>query len=124
VSVIEPTAPAELAAWRNARNVVVCVPADVSRDSARAAAWRERCQAGGHVIHLGLEAIGAAPWDALPGLVSLGALFEMLRAQSDLRRRQLERARRSCLEKALLRSLGANASHPHSWEDLATFHNL
>ena len=40
------------------------------------------------------------------------------------RRRQFERARRACQEKALLRSLGANSSHPHSWEDLAAFISL
>ena len=73
------------------------------------------------MIHLGLGAEGAAPWNALPELVSLGALFDMLQAQSELRRRQFERARRACVEKALLRSLGANSSHPHSWEDLAAF---
>jgi hypothetical protein len=56
--------------------------------------------------------------------VSLGALFEMLQAQSQQRRRQFERARRACQEKALLRSLGANSSHPHSWEDLAAFDSL
>jgi hypothetical protein len=45
--------------------------------------------------------------------------------QTEQRRRQIERARRACLEKALLRSLGgANSSHPHSWEDLAAFHAI
>ena len=82
------------------------------------------CDRAGRVVHLGLGADGATPWNALPELVSLGALFEMLQAQSEMRRRQIERARRACLEKALLRSLGANSSHPHSWEDLAAFHSL
>lgn len=114
----------ELAAWRAARNVIICIPADERLDSARVAAWHERSDRAGRVVHLGLGVDGAAPWNALPELVSLGALFEMLQTQSELRRRQIERARRACLEKALLRSLGANSSHPHSWEDLAAFHSL
>jgi glutamyl-tRNA reductase len=124
VRVIEGGSNEELAAWRAARNVIICVPADEHLDRARVAAWHERSDRAGRVVHLGLGVDGAAPWNALPELVSLGALFEMLQAQSELRRRQIERARRACLEKALLRSLGANSSHPHSWEDLAAFHSL
>jgi hypothetical protein len=88
------------------------------------ATWHQRVDASGRVIHLGLPAAGAAPWNDLPELVSLGALFEMLQAQSEQRRRQFERARSACQEKALLRSLGATSSHPHSWEDLAAFDSL
>jgi len=124
VRVIDADLEAELSAWRSARNVVVCVPADAPRDIARVAAWRERIERPGRVIHLGLGSDGAAPWTELPQLVSLGALFEMLQAQSQQRRRQFERAGRACQEKALLRSLGANSSHPHSWEDLAAFDSL
>ncbi len=122
--VIEASADAELAAWRGARNVIVCVPGDAVQDAARVAAWQQRAERAGRVIHLGLPADGAAPWKGLPGLVSLGALFEMLQLQSEQRRRQFERARRACQEKALLRSLGATSSHPHSWEDLAAFDSL
>ena len=124
VRVIDATADAELAAWRAARNVIVCAPSDSQFDPARCAAWRTRAAGGGAVIHLGLSGEGASVWRELPGLVSLGALFEMLKTQSELRRRQLERARRACREKALLRSLGAHSSHPHSWEDLAAFDTL
>jgi glutamyl-tRNA reductase len=124
VRVIEGGLASELAAWRCARNVIVCVPSDAPMDAARVAAWHERIDRAGRVIHLGLGADGAAPWNELPELVSLGALFEMLQAQSEQRRRQFERARRACQEKALLRSLGANSSHPHSWEDLAAFDSL
>ncbi len=124
VRVIEGGLPAELAAWREARSVIVCVPADPARDAQRVAAWRERGERPGAVIHLGLGSDGDSAWRQLPQLVSLGTLFDMLKAQSELRRRQLERARRACREKALLRSLGANSSHPHSWEDLAAFDSL
>lgn len=114
---------AELQAWREALNVVLCVPGDTERDAQRVAAWRERAQPGRHVVHLGL-ASDTAPWNHLTELVSLGALFDMLRSQTEQRQRQLARARSACLEKATLRSLGAGASHPHSWEDLAAFHGL
>jgi Glutamyl-tRNAGlu reductase, N-terminal domain len=112
----------ELAAWRGARQIVICVPPDAESDWLRIAAWRERTDGGGRIIHLGAGAEAAPPWKDLPGFVSLGALFDMLQAHSDVRRRQIERARAACREKALLRGLGANASHPHSWEDLAAFH--
>jgi hypothetical protein len=124
VRLIEGGQQGELAAWRAARNVVVCVPGEPSQDAARIAAWHERIDRAGRVIHLGLESADSAPWNALPELVSLGTLFDMLRAQSEHRRRQFERARRACQEKATLRALGASASHPHSWEDLAAFDSL
>ena len=121
VRVIEGGAQAELEAWRAAQQVVICVPPDPLRDQARVDAWRERTYQGGRIIHLGAGAQGAAPWNRLPDFVSLGALFEMLQTQSELRRRQLERSGRACGEKALLRSLGSNTSQPQSWEDLAAF---
>ena len=112
---------AELAAWREAARVILCVPPDQQADRARVAAWRSRRGGGGRIIHLGAGAEASAPWKDLPEFVSLGTLFEMLQAHSDVRRRQLERARSACLEKALLRDLSAHSSHPHSWEDLAAF---
>ncbi len=129
VRVIEGGIDAELAAWRQVRHVILCVPAEERLDAQRIAAWNERrredSDAGnGRIVHLGLGAQQTSAWDSLPELVSLGALFDMLQAQSELRRRQIERAARACVEKALLRSLGANSSHPHSWEDLTAFHCL
>jgi hypothetical protein len=128
VRVIDAGSEAELAAWRGARNVIVCVPTDAARDAARVAAWNERtdrpADSEGRVIHLGPGASESEPWNGLTELVSLGALFEMLQTQSEQRRRHIQRAGRACKEKALLRSLGANASHTHSWEDLAAFDSL
>jgi hypothetical protein len=121
VRVFEDGIQGELAGWRGAHQIVICVPPDADLDRLRIAAWRERTGGGGRIIHLGAGAEGAAPWKELPEFVSLGALFDMLQAHSDVRRRQIERARAACREKALLRGLGANASHPHSWEDLAAF---
>ncbi len=122
VRVIDSSRAAELEAWRRARQVVVCVPPDAAADRLRLEAWHERASAGGRIIHLGAGAEGVSPWTELPEFVSLRELFDMLQAHSDGRRRQIDRARKACLEKALLRGLGANASHPHSWEDLAAFH--
>jgi hypothetical protein len=121
VRVIEECPQAELAAWRAAARVVICVPPARQTDEARVAVWRARPNGGGRVIHLGAGAEACAPWKDLPELVSLGTLFDMLQAHSEVRRRQLERARSACHEKALLRDLSANSSHPHSWEDLAAF---
>jgi hypothetical protein len=121
VRVFEDGVEGELAAWRGAHQIVICVPPDAESDRLRIAAWRERTGGGGRIIHLGAGAEGTAPWKDLPEFVSLGALFDMLQAHSDVRRRQIERACAACREKALLRGLGANASHPHSWEDLAAF---
>ena len=126
VRVIDCGEQAELEAWRSAQNIVLCIPSDPSRDAERVAAWRQRCaDAGpGRVVHLGLGAEGVAPWSELAELVSLGSLFDMLRSQSEQRTRQLQRARRACQEKGVLRSLGSGCSHSHSWEDLAAFHSL
>jgi glutamyl-tRNA reductase len=120
VRVIDTGREAELSAWATAAQVVVCVPPDREADPARLAAWRARSH-GGRIIHLGAGAEGAASWKDVPECVSLSELFDMLQSHSDLRRRQLERARSACLEKALLRNLSAHSGHPHSWEDLAAF---
>lgn len=124
VRLIDASEQAELEAWRSAHNIVLCVPSDPSRDAARVAAWRERGAAASHgrVVHLGLGAEGLAPWGEVAELVSLGSLFDMLRSQSEQRTRQLQRARRACQEKGVLRALGSGCSHSHSWEDLAAFH--
>jgi glutamyl-tRNA reductase len=120
--VLENSAAAELAAWSSAADVVLCVPADAERDVLRIAAWRSRPAPGGRIVHLGLgnEAAGSH-WQGVAGLTSLTALFDMLRAQSDQRSVQLTRARRACVEKAVLRSLGPSATQAHGWEDLAAF---
>ena len=124
VRLIEGDEQAELEAWRAAHNVVVCIPSDPARDSARVAAWRQRSAgaAPGRVVHLGLGADTVAPWGGVTELVSLGNLFDMLRSQSEQRTRQLQRARRACQEKGVLRALGSGSSQSHSWEDLAAFH--
>ena len=119
--VLEGSAEAELEAWSRAGDVVLCVPADAARDAGRIAAWQARQPHGGRIVHLGLGESCDAGWAGVAGLTSLTALFDMLRAQSDLRSVQLARARRACVEKAVLRSLGPSATQAHGWEDLAAF---
>lgn len=121
VQVIDAHVDAEKSAWRRAAQVVVCVPPDPVIDHARVSAWRERGAERGRIIHLGAGVDGVAPWKDLPECVGLGTLFGMLQAHSNQRGKLIERARSACHEKAVLRSLGANSSHPHSWEDLAAF---
>ena len=119
--VLEATAAAELEAWSHAGDVIICVPADEDRDEGRIAAWKARSPRGGRIVHLGLGESNHERWADVSGLTSLAALFEMLRTQSDQRGLQVARARRACAEKAVLRSLGPNATQAHGWEDLAAF---
>ena len=119
--VLDSTPEAELEAWSRAGDVVLCIPADERRDVARIAAWQARQPHAGRIVHLGLGEAGDVSWANVPGLTSLTTLFDMLRAQSDLRCVQVTRARRACAEKAVLRSLGTSATQPHGWEDLAAF---
>jgi glutamyl-tRNA reductase len=119
--VLEATSVAELDAWSRAGDVIVCVPADEERDAARIAAWQARSPRRGRVVHLGLGESNHEEWARVSGLTSLASLFDMLKSQSDQRSLQVARARRACAEKAVLRSLGPNATQAHGWEDLAAF---
>ena len=119
--VLEASTDAELEAWSRAGDVILCVPADEVRDAARIAAWQARAPHRGRIVHLGLGESNHDRWAQVPGLTSLAALFDMLKTQSDQRGLQVARARRACAEKAVLRSLGPNATQAHGWEDLAAF---
>ncbi len=119
--VLDGTPESELAAWSCAGDIIMCVPADPAADAARIASWQARAGHGGRIVHLGLGESCESRWAGLPGLTSLKALYDMLRAQSELRGAQLARARHSCDEKAASRADAATARPPHSWEDLAAF---
>lgn len=119
--VLESSAAAELAAWSRAANVVLCIPADESRDAGRIAAWQSNPRQGGRIVHLGLSQANSARWADVAGVTDLAMLFDMLRAQSDRRSAQLARARRACAEKASLHSPVSASAEPHGWEDLAAF---
>lgn len=106
VRVLPSTCEAELAAWRAARDVIVCIPPDHERDAQRIDAWSHPRDERGRVVHLGFNEVpalaqGAAHWAGVDPLLHLGHLYEMLRASNEQRAAQLEQARRACADKAL-----------------------
>jgi hypothetical protein len=124
---LDTCAEAEIAAWRTARNVIVCIPADAQRDADRVAAWEERNLHAGRVLHLGIESAAGSAWENVVGLATLGDLFSMRDSQADQRSSLLARARRGCAEKAqlaLLESQGSTSTSQHGWEDLGAFQAL
>ncbi len=110
----------EYAAWQEARNVVVCIPLDELKDQERTQ-LRKQVRQGGVVIHLGGQRAEAGQWLSVEGFKALDDLFELQRAQGDVRTVLVTQAARACAEKAKLRGLGASVSIPHGWEDLAVF---
>jgi Glutamyl-tRNAGlu reductase, N-terminal domain/Shikimate / quinate 5-dehydrogenase len=112
---------AELAAWRTATNVVVCVPPNRERDVARVQAWKDRDSKSGHLLHLGKLTPGDSLWAKLDRFATLVDLFALQSANSERRRVQLLHARNACRERAQLRGLGGGAGVAHGWEDLSLF---
>ena len=112
---------AELAAWRTATNVVVCVPPNRERDLARVQAWKDRESKSGHLLHLGKLTPGDSLWAGLDRFATLVDLFALQSANSERRRVQLLHARNACRERAQLRGLGGGAGVAHGWEDLSLF---
>lgn len=127
VTVLDPGLDAELAAWREARDVVICVPADAERDVARARAWREHAATrGGKLLHLGIRGTEGTAWHGVPGVATLAEMFSLRDAQASQREALLNRARKACHDKAQLARLDdadgtRSGSSTHGWEDLAVF---
>lgn len=121
VRVLESDPAAEISAWQQARNIVLCVPADAAGDSERIRAWHSRPQSGGQVIHLGGEMRAHPQWRKLRGLTSLDTLFDMLQEQSDQRQRQVQCALQACSDKALLCERSGSEQQADGQEDLAAF---
>jgi glutamyl-tRNA reductase len=97
IKVLDSGSEAELAAWREAHDVVVCVPADAERDAGRAAAWAVARAHRGRLIHLGVDdAAHLGAWRDTSEVLHLGAVYELLRANNEQRRAQIERARVAC----------------------------
>jgi hypothetical protein len=130
IRVVDDTVDAELAAWREARNVVICIPADPARDVLRARAWKQqRTSDGGRVLHLGIESAVGTAWEGISSLSTLRDLFALRDTQASQREALLARARRACADKAQLARLDdADGSKPgsanHGWEDLAVFQSF
>jgi hypothetical protein len=130
IQVVDDSVDAELAAWKEARNVVICIPADPARDLQRAHAWQHRGPvhglAKGQVLHLGIDSAAGTAWEGIAGLSTLRDLFALRDTQASQRETLLARARRACADKAQLARLDdADGSRPgsanHGWEDLAVF---
>jgi hypothetical protein len=122
-SSIQPlcTPAAELEGWREATNVVLCIPPDAETDAARIATWQSGERARGRVIHLGILNAQGTAWAQVPQLATLTDLYALQTAHGTLRDMQLDRAAAACREKATLRGLGGALSLAHGWEDLSLF---
>jgi hypothetical protein len=125
IQIVDDTEEAELAAWREARNVVICIPADAARDALRARAWHNQ----GRLLHLGIESTIGTAWEGITNLSTLRDLFALRDTQASQREALLARARRACADKAQLARLDdADGSRPgsanHGWEDLAVFQSF
>lgn len=126
VQLLDSTAAAEDAAWRRARDVVICIPADAARDAARVQLWRHHGAPEGRVLHLGIDSTTGTAWAQLDGVATLRDLFGLRDSQATQRDAMLARARKVCANKAQLARLddadGSRAgSSNHGWEDLAVF---
>jgi hypothetical protein len=123
VRVLETVEEQELG-WRVASQAVICVPVEETLDPARLEIWREGNQAAGKartLLHLGAQKSQSGPWEALEGASYLDDIFELQKAQGEVRSLQIGLALRACDERAKLRALGNSVSIHHGWEDLAVF---
>ena len=125
VQLLEPSVDAEAAAWRRAQDVVICIPADATRDAQRVQWWRRHTRTG-RVLHLGINGAAGTAWEQLAGIATLRELFSLRDTQAVQREQLLARARKACADKAQLARLDdADGSRPgnsnHGWEDLAVF---
>lgn len=122
IEMLAPDLAAELQGWGKAALVVVCVPADVTRDALRVQAVLRRAPARRpRVAHLGIREAAGLPWSALRESITLESLFALDRRQAALRTQRTLQARRWCLSRSRLRSLDRCVSVAHGWEDLAGF---
>lgn len=129
VRLLEATPEAETAAWRRARDVVICIPADAARDTERVRLWRHHGAHEGRVLHLGIDSATGTAWEHVPRLATLTDLFGLRDTQAEQRDLLLARARRVCADKAQLARLddadgSRTGSSNHGWEDLAVFQSF
>jgi hypothetical protein len=126
VHLLESTVSAEETAWRRARDVVLCIPADTDRDSGRVNWWLNRDPHAGRVLHLGIDSTAGLAWSRIGNVATLRDLFGLRDSQATQREALLARARKACADKAQLARLddadGSRAGNSnHGWEDLAVF---
>jgi glutamyl-tRNA reductase len=126
VHLLDSTLEAENAAWCSARDVILCIPADETRDAGRVRLWQQHGTTEGRVLHLGIDGVAGTAWETLPGVFTLRDLFNLRDTHALQREAQLARARRACRDKAQLARLddadgSRTGSSNHGWEDLAVF---
>lgn len=110
--------------WSKSSQAVVCVPVDEALDPARVELWKKGNLAAGRnrtLLHLGAQKAQSGPWQQLSGASYLDDIFELQKAQGEVRSLQIGLALRACDERAKLRALGNSVSIHHGWEDLAVF---
>jgi glutamyl-tRNA reductase len=111
-------------AWTSAAQAIVCVPVVAAADQALVGLWKAGNELAGEnriLLHLGAPKSQSGPWRALEGAYYLDDLFELQKAQGEVRSIQVAQAFRACEERAKLRALGTSVSIHHGWEDLAVF---
>lgn len=100
----------ELAAWREAGAVVVCIPAGADGDDARIASWLS----GPHdrtLVHLGCRRGSTTSWNRIDDLYYLDDLFELQRGQGLSAGARIASARQTCTGLALDRIAEAGRNH-------------
>jgi hypothetical protein len=123
VRVLE-TAEDQAQGWTVAAQAVICVPVDEMGDEMRAGLWHAGNSLAHDtrtVLHLGAQKAESGPWQSLENAFFLDDIFELQKAQGEVRTLQIGHALRACEERAKLRALGNSVSIHHGWEDLAVF---
>jgi glutamyl-tRNA reductase len=110
----------EARAWREAAQIVVCIPTDPVADVQRTE-WLKEGSSQRAIIHLGTLREQSGVWQSLPQFQCLTDLFALQVSMSNIRSVQIAQAQKACEEKAKLRALGASLSICHGWEDLVCF---
>lgn len=110
----------EIFGWKNAAHIIVCIPASEKDDQNRLA-WLHSNNVPRSVIHLGALKNELTQWNQITGFYALDDIFKLQQDLSITRQTQITRAKKACVERAILRVLGANTAIPHGWEDLLHF---
>ena len=111
----------EESAWKNAAQIVVCIPMDAALDQKRIEWLRQGKGDDRLVIHLGGMRADSSLWSELPRFFALDDLFAIQSTQDQHRISQITRAEKACEERATLRGYGMSLSTAHCWEDLSCF---
>ncbi len=110
----------EIFGWKNAAHIIVCIPSDETADTNRLN-WINSSHEPRSVIHLGALKKDLPQWTNLDGFFALDDIFKLQQDFTNTRLAQIERAKKACVERAILRVLGASTTMPHGWEDLLHF---